>query len=277
MSGPLAPFAGAFWAEVLDQGYTPAQAAVHARIMAHLSQWMTAQGLSPGDLDGDEVQRFVDGRKAEGYRTMVSNGSLDLVVAYLREAGMLVDEPGTALGTDLGCLLEDYRHYLRHHRGLASSTAHYRVEVARLFLAELPTPLAAGLAGLGTTEVTSFLLRQCRSRAVPSAKAVATAMRCLLRFLLQEGKVSVPLVHTVPTVAHWRSSLPRGVEPATVRRLLASCDRRTAVGRRDYAILVLFAALRPTRRRGSRLSPLTTWTGGQLIWWSERARPVAGS
>jgi integrase len=45
-------------------------------------------------------------------------------------------------------------------------------------------------------------------------------------------------------VAGWRlSGLPKGLEPDQLRRLLASCDRRTPTGRRDYAIMLLLARL----------------------------------
>ena len=37
--------------------------------------------------------------------------------------------------------------------------------------------------------------------------------------------------------------LPRALPPTTVARLLASCDRRTRLGRRDYAMLMLLARL----------------------------------
>ena len=37
--------------------------------------------------------------------------------------------------------------------------------------------------------------------------------------------------------------LPRALPPATVAGLLASCDRRTRLGRRDYAMLMLLARL----------------------------------
>ena len=48
----------------------------------------------------------------------------------------------------------------------------------------------------------------------------------------------------VPSVADLRDrSLPRGLDPAAVRRLLASCDRRRLVGRRDFAILLLLSRL----------------------------------
>jgi integrase/recombinase XerD len=51
-------------------------------------------------------------------------------------------------------------------------------------------------------------------------------------------------VQAVPSVAGWRlSSLPRGLEREQVARLLASCDRTTGVGRRDFAILMLLTRL----------------------------------
>jgi integrase/recombinase XerD len=46
----------------------------------------------------------------------------------------------------------------------------------------------------------------------------------------------------VPAVASWRlAALPQGLPAADVERLLAGCDRQTAVGLRDYAILCLLA------------------------------------
>jgi site-specific recombinase XerD len=45
-------------------------------------------------------------------------------------------------------------------------------------------------------------------------------------------------------VAGWRlSGLPKGLEAGQVCRLLAAPDRRTATGRRDYAVLLLLARL----------------------------------
>jgi integrase/recombinase XerD len=58
------------------------------------------------------------------------------------------------------------------------------------------------------------------------------------------GVIETPLVWAVPSVADLRDrTLPRGLEPAAVKRLLASCDRRRTVGRRDRAILLLLSRL----------------------------------
>jgi site-specific recombinase XerD len=52
------------------------------------------------------------------------------------------------------------------------------------------------------------------------------------------------LAAAVPIVANWSmASIPRAIGAEQVRRLLASIDRHTAIGRRDYAIVLLLARL----------------------------------
>lgn len=66
---------------------------------------------------------------------------------------------------------------------------------------------------------------------------LATALRSLLRFWHLQGLISGPLDQAVPKVANRRPGLPRPLESRQVRALLASCDGRTAGGRRDLAML----------------------------------------
>jgi integrase/recombinase XerD len=71
-----------------------------------------------------------------------------------------------------------------------------------------------------------------------------SALRSLLGWLHVTGQVPVSLAAATPSVAGWRlSSLPKGLEPAELRRLLAGCDRRTPAGRRDFAVMLLLARM----------------------------------
>src|SRR5258708_7519531 len=71
-----------------------------------------------------------------------------------------------------------------------------------------------------------------------------SALRSFLGFLYLQGHLTAPLAASVPTVATWRlSELPQFLEPQQVKRLLQSCDRSSASGRRDYAALLLLARL----------------------------------
>ena len=76
-----------------------------------------------------------------------------------------------------------------------------------------------------------------------------------------------PLASVVPAVAGWSaSSLPRVVDTGLVAALLASCRRDTAVGRRDYAVLVLLSRL---GLRGQEVADLelddVDWRAGEVV------------
>jgi site-specific recombinase XerC len=89
-----------------------------------------------------------------------------------------------------------------------------------------------------------FLARECPKRSGSGARDLVCALRSFLRYLHLVGVIAAPLVWAVPSVADLRDrTLPRGLEVTVVRELLAGCDRRTLVGRRDHAILVLLARL----------------------------------
>ena len=48
----------------------------------------------------------------------------------------------------------------------------------------------------------------------------------------------------VPSVASWRlAGLVKALDAGSLARLLASCDRRTRVGRRDFAVITLLSRL----------------------------------
>jgi site-specific recombinase XerD len=74
------------------------------------------------------------------------------------------------------------------------------------------------------------------------------------------------LAATVPTVASWSmTSIPRAISPEQTKKLLASIDRKTAMGRRDYAVLLLLArlGLRSVEVASLELDDID-WSAGQL-------------
>ena len=99
------------------------------------------------------------------------------------------------------------------------------------------------------------------------ARDLVCALRSLLRYLHLAGLIAAPLLWAVPSVADLRDrTLPRGLDPGAVNRLLASCDRRTLAGRRNYAILLLLArlGLRAGEVAGLQLDDVD-WRRGELL------------
>ena len=118
------------------------------------------------------------------------------------------------------------------------------VPAARLFLAGRDGSGGLRLDRLAAADVSMFLARECPKRSVSGTRDLVSALRSFLRYLHLVGRIEAPLVWALPSVADLRDrTLPRGLEPSAVKRLLASCDRRRLVGRRDFAILLLLSRL----------------------------------
>ncbi|MGH3469260.1 MAG: tyrosine-type recombinase/integrase [Thermocrispum sp.] len=242
MSGPLAPYAPGFAGSLAGRGYARLSIAGQLRLMAHVSRWLAGQGLDASALSPQRAEAFCFMRRAEGYRGLRTVRALVPLVGFLQAEGVL-QRPRTSEPTNPSeQLLQRYRSFLLDERGVVERVASAWVQVAALLLAGHP-----GLAdgdGLDAEQVTAFCARELPRRTGSPARELAAALRSFLRFLHVEGLVDAPLAQAVPAVANSKGTgLPRGLPPAAVHKLLASCDRRTGIGRRDHAILLLLARL----------------------------------
>lgn len=241
--GPLEPFVPGFADGLLRQGYSRSSAGQHVCFIAHLDRWMRAEGVGVAGLSGPVIERYLAQRRAAGYREYRSVKALRPLLDYLAPLGVLPPPEQVPVGP-VEELLGRYRDYLLAERGLTAGTVRGYLDAVRPFVADRRRGEGIEWVGVTAADVTGFVLAACRGRAVGSAKLIVTALRSLLSWLHVTGTVPALLATAVPSVAGWRlSGLPRGLEPGQLRRLLASCGRRTATGRRDYAIMLLLARL----------------------------------
>ena len=114
--------------------------------------------------------------------------------------------------------------------------------MARRFLTVCSRGAHLELGNVTAAAAIGFLTAECSARS--AGWAVAVALRSLLRFLHLVGLIAQPLAQVVPMPAGWHlAALPQALTPEALSGLLASCDRRSAAGRRDYAVLLLLARL----------------------------------
>jgi integrase len=268
MAGPLAVFARGFSADLVRQGYRPGSAAAQLELVADASGWLAAHRMGAGDLTESLVEQLMAERRASGRSRLLSSRAMSPLLEYLRGLGVVPAAKPAAPVTAVEAIVERYSAYLLARRGLAPSTVRNYVGVATVFLSwrEVTTG-ALCLETLDAVAVSEFVLREARRSCVGSAKCMVTRLRALLRFLHVEGEIECSLADAVPSVAGWRlASLVKALDARSVARLLASCDRRTRVGRRDYAIITLLSrlGLRAGEVAALRLSDVD-WRAGELL------------
>ncbi len=229
---------------------------------------MAKEGLDPGDLTSAAIERFAAARRAAGYRVHFSTQALVPLLTYLRELGV-VPAPA-AFSMPVGPveeLLDRYRRYLTLERGLNESTVLRYLGKVHPFLVEISCDGELELSRLDAADISAFVLASCQSQSRAAAQDTMTALRSLLGFLHQEGVIKHQLSGAVPSIGGWRGqSLPRGLEPDEVDKLLSSCDRTTVSGRRDFAVLTLLSrlGLRAGEVAGLSLEDIE-WRAGQIL------------
>jgi site-specific recombinase XerD len=242
MTGPLAPFADAYALELKQRCYTPLTSVNQLRQVARLSNWLEVRGLGVAELTDERVEEFLAFQRGTGrWRAGWSRPGLQCLLDVLQRLGVFAAEEPAQAGSSTEALLALFERYLLTERGLAVGTARGYVRHGARFLAGL-SPRA--IADVTAADVTAAVLRESASVSVSATQNFVAGLRALLRFCVVEGLMHVDLSQAaLPVTGRRRSALPQGITAAEARALLESCDRRSALGRRDYALIITLLRL----------------------------------
>jgi len=226
------------------QGYPRETIRLQCCRIRDFGQWLERSGFGIVDLDDELVSKYLEeGLRSGRYRNR-GDTCVRLFIDHLRELDVLKAPVSERKESPLDQLVARYSEYLKAERGLVQDTVDNYVPFALRFLTERFGAEPLSLDDLRARDVSNFVLRWVRSERPGRAKLMATALRSFFRFLLARGEIEVDLAAAVPSVADWRhATLPKYLSREQVEHLLAVCDRDTAIGRRNFAILLLLARL----------------------------------
>jgi site-specific recombinase XerD len=169
-------------------------------------------------------------------------------------------------------LLTDFSVYLREQRCVSTLTVEAYVADVRRFLARCGSK---GLRELSPADVSRAILCEANGGHAPATvRRYGGSLRAFLRYGDLAGLIGSDLsAAAVPVAGRQLSLLPQGLTHAEARALLHSCDRRRAVGRRDYAMIVLMLrlGLRANEVAALQLEHID-WRTGQITVHGKRAR-----
>jgi integrase/recombinase XerD len=243
--GPLAAYLSSFANAIGAQGYCAQSMKQQVRIAACFSRWLKQRGVGVRDICFDHATRYLRYRARHVRPRSDDRAALRHLIDFLREEGVIPPEQMETIRISAAerCVLE-YEKYLRDIRALAGATIIHYVPFVREFLKHRFGDGKVTLSKLRAADVVRFVQVQAPRLHLKQAKLMTTALRSFLRYVRYRGDITLDLAAAVPVVANWSMpSIPRGISADQTRKLLASIDRRTAVGRRDYAILLLLARL----------------------------------
>jgi site-specific recombinase XerD len=259
-----------------EQGYAARNVGHRVPVLRHFGEFACAHGATAWTELPAHVDAFVEHwvrERGQGRKTVLAREKLVSEARNPIQQMLRLVVPGYCPRSRARWAREPFHGrageffaHLRNERGLReASLLHYKhhlgpfeaylERIQLLDLGELsPAVLGAFLAESGHLSRTS-LRNRCG------------VLRVFLRYLHREGLVPKDLSASVESPQSYRlSGLPRSITWDEVRRMLEGADRRCAVGRRDYAILLLLVTygLRGREVAGLTLDHLD-WKRDQLL------------
>lgn len=267
-AGLLTPHLEALGRELSERGYAITSSNYALRLFAAFGVWLEQLSHTLHDLDETVLDAFLPARYHDHQPHRSDHAMLALLLACLREAGVVVPRPECPDLHPSAPIREAFRAHLINQRNLAPETVSTYLDTVTRFLdwrfgAHSPPALNA----LGAEDINAFMLEQARRYSAGHTQLIASALRGFLRFLLQCGVLSIDLAQAVPAPARRQlAGLPKFMPGEDVERLLDSVDQTRPQGLRDEAILLLLArlGLRAGEVVRLRLDDLD-WEAGELV------------
>ena len=272
-TGPLTAQIGDFAAWAREQGYARCSRYRKILLAACFSGWLGRQAIRRRCVSSTHASQYLRVRARRVKRCKGDAPALRQLLTFLRRQGALPPETIVPRRlTPVDHVAQAFEQYLLRERALVRVTVVNYLPFIRRFLTDRFGTGRVRLSHLRARDVTRFVQRQAPHLHLKRAKLMTTALRSFLQYARSRGDVTLDLAAAIPPVANWRmSSIPRAIPADAVRQLLASINRQTAMGRRDYAILLLLARL------GLRASEVTTleltdldWEAGQITVHGKR-------
>jgi len=241
---PLDRHLSAFTSFLESQGYTAATLRGKNQVAHNFSRWLRMRQINVSDLDERTIALFFEEKPRAGHVIRGDHSTLCSLLEWLRNLHHTRPLSPEVTGGKLSSVESEFAHYLKEERGLSHATLNTYIPMVHSFLTECFGSNSIVFTEIGISDITGFILRRTDSNSCRSMQLMTTALRGFFRFLRYRGDIVSDLALSVPTVANWRrSEIPKYLSHMDVERLLQDCNRTTAIGRRDYAVLLFLARL----------------------------------
>ena len=153
-------------------------------------------------------------------------------------------------------LVSEYGKHLQQARGVAESTRRQYTYYVQRFLGETFADVFPDkLRLLQPSELIQYVIRQREHYNIPVLKSRLTALRSFFRYLQMKGLCDARLAKAVPSIPAWKlSGIPNFLTNEQLNDFLASFNRKSPTGRRDYAIALCLARLGLRRKEVAHLN-----------------------
>jgi integrase/recombinase XerD len=159
-------------------------------------------------------------------------------------------------------LLVEYLDFLRYYQCSSEATIIIRRNFVKPFLIHLKDiGQPSQLFRLSAKIIHDYIILTAQPMHRASKKHLTSTIRSFLRFAHIKGYLKRDLKEAVPVITTRKlDRLPQGIAWEDTQKILAGIDRKTHIGRRDYAVIILLISY------GVRIGQVTTLKLQDIRW-----------
>lgn len=246
LEGPLAAQVPAYLARLRRGRYATHTSGRCLNGVAHFAHWMSMCFLPARMLDKGCIDQFLRYHLPRcdclggALRTPnEARAALMPVLDILRAEGVIAPVPVPT--GPIADELNRFDAHMRNARGLAAKTRQGRLRIVERLLLSRFAGQPVVVSSLVPEDIRHFIAEQLRALSTSSnAFAIASTLRAYLRYRATCGDAVAPLLAAISSPAHWSmATLPRGLKPEEVDRLLNSFTDALPSPKRGYAVVRL--------------------------------------
>ncbi|CDS51423.1 Integrase/recombinase [Polaromonas sp. CG9_12] len=231
----FAPFVPAYVNHLTSRQYTAGTTRAYLGCVAHFAHWCRGRSLDLGNLQGllrdfvqDHLPRCDCARRVQTDPRQV-RAALSHLLTVLACHGVAA-AAGPVGPND--SVLQRFDEYLEQARGLAASTRHRRLKIARSLILHTSSAMPSA------SELRQFIAGELARVSAASGASLAGALRSYLRFRAFEGELVDHLLPVIASPAHWRlAPLPQTLSVSELDRLLNAFPANLPSRLRAFAIV----------------------------------------
>lgn len=227
------------------QGFNCRSIKTQVGIVARFSRWLKSIDAPVEQLTLSHCQTFITTVLSRSQRKDYAN-AISRMVEHLASLDLVhVAQADSQVQTPITKTIESYTDHLRQVSGLSEqSIVKYRPFVEQFLVVCFDDSQPQLISKLTAGDVLDFFKNEISALSSSRRRSAATALRSFLRFLCFSEQINADLSGAVPAMANWSlCEVPQAISPESVKKILHHCPRDSAIGRRDYAILLLLSRL----------------------------------
>ena len=285
-----------------NDGYHPRIIQMYIRNIEHFGMWLKSNGIKVSSVNKDTINSFLDGHLPNCHCDSPCSCNRKYVRAALNHLLGVLPSHNSKPITPVEKETNRFKMYMDDVCGLSSSTIHHRVCNTIEFLTDTFGNHQIKYQNITPCRILKYVSKKAKQLKPSSMKILTVSLRCYFRFLKFEGKYSSNLIDAVPTIPSWKlATIPKTMTKEQLSRFLASFNRKTPCGQRDYAMALCFIELglrayevkgfllddidwknstvtiRSSKTSRSRILPLPVHIGKALVCYLKNGRPKTDS